>query len=227
MTNSQPSRWQELAGHVSGEDYGARIEALAAEGGDMHGEAALIEQLAPARGRILDAGCGTGRVAIELDRRGFTVVGTDVDPSMLAVARRSSPELAWVLADLATLDLSTIDLEEIDTPSANASQARARQLLAAPFDLVVAAGNVIPLLAAGTEAGAIAAMTSHLAPGGLLVTGFGLDVAHLPLDDVPVVLDDLDHWCAAVGLTLESRWATWDTEPFDDGGYAVSVHRLA
>jgi hypothetical protein len=30
-----------------------------------------------------------------------------------------------------------------------------------------------------------------------------------------------------VGLTLESRWSTWDRQPFGpDSSYAVSVHRL-
>ena len=38
--------------------------------------------------RVLDAGCGTGRVGIELARRGFEVTGTDIDPAMLAAARR-------------------------------------------------------------------------------------------------------------------------------------------
>ena len=37
---------------------------------------------------VLDAGCGTGRVAIEPARRGIEVVGADVDPSMLATTRQ-------------------------------------------------------------------------------------------------------------------------------------------
>ena len=35
---------------------------------------------------VLDAWCGTGRVAVELARRGVRVVGVDVDASMLATA---------------------------------------------------------------------------------------------------------------------------------------------
>lgn len=200
------TRWQDVAGDDTGADYAARVDALAQQGEDMHGEADLVTALAPARGRILDAGCGTGRVAIELARRGFDVVGTDLDRSMLAVARNRGPDVAWHLDDLATLDLP-------------------RHLAGEGFDVVVAAGNVVPLLAAGTEAAAIARMADHLHPGGLLLTGFGLDVAHLPLDHVPLTLDDYDDWCRDADLVLQERLGTWDRAPFTDDGYAVSIHR--
>ncbi len=198
------SRWQELAGHDGGRDYAASVAARASEAGNPHGEADLVESLVRPGARVLDAGCGTGRVAIELARRGFDVVGTDLDESMLAVARERAPDLAWRSGDLATLDLDE-----------------------AHFDVVVAAGNVIPLLAAGTEAAAVAAMGAHLRPGGPLVAGFGLDPAHLPLDDVPVTLDDYDRWCHEAGLVLADRVGTWERDPFTDDGYAVSIHRHA
>jgi hypothetical protein len=71
----------------------------------------------------------------------------------------------------------------------------------------------------------VASLTGQLRPGGLLVTGFGLDPAHLPLAEAPVDLPSYDGWCAAAGLVLQTRYATWDGEPYDGGGYAVSVHR--
>lgn len=200
------SRWQELAGHDAGADYAARMDAHVAGNDDVHGEADLVATLAPSGGRILDAGCGTGRVAIELARRGFDVVGTDLDPSMLAIARDRRPAVAWHLDDLATLDLPA-------------------ELAVDGFDVVVAAGNVVPLLAAGTEAATINRLAAHLRGGGRLVVGFGLDAAHLPLDEPPVTIADHDRWCAAAGLEPVDRWATWDRDPFDDSGYVVAVHR--
>ena len=76
----------------SGDAYQAHFDALAAQGHDVHGEAAFVLRLAPRS--VLDAGCGTGRVAIELSRRGVEVVGVDVDAAMLATARSRAPDLA-------------------------------------------------------------------------------------------------------------------------------------
>jgi 2-polyprenyl-3-methyl-5-hydroxy-6-metoxy-1,4-benzoquinol methylase len=79
-----------------GGSYQARFDALAATGEDVHGEAGFVAALA-ARA-VLDAGCGTGRVAIELARRGIDVVGADVSASMLGTARELAPALTWVEA---------------------------------------------------------------------------------------------------------------------------------
>jgi len=154
---------------------------------------------------VLDAGCGTGRVAIELSRRAFDVVGVDLDPSMLAVARRAAPHLTWLERDLATLEPAE---------------------LGAAFDVVLLAGNVVPLLESGTESAALKRLAACLRPDGLLVAGFGLDVAHLPLDEVPVTIDDYDASCARHGLSPVAKFSTWDGAPYDAGaGYAVSVHQ--
>ncbi len=123
---------------------------------------------------------------------------------MLAVARRTAPALDWLHGDLASLD--TLGLEP-------------------DFDLVLAAGNVIPLLASGTEAAVVRQLAAVLRPGGLLVTGMGLDAAHLPLPEPPVTLTEFDHWCTQAGLVLRLRYATWGGDPYTPGGgYAVSVH---
>jgi SAM-dependent methyltransferase len=199
------SRWNDLTGGDAGSAYAERFARLAATGADLHGEARFCAALAPPGARILDAGCGTGRVAIRLAELGFDCVGVDLDASMLAEARRAAPGLTWLHADLSRLRLPGGD---------------------AGFDLVVAAGNVVPLLAAGTEAATVARLAAQLRPGGLLVAGFGLDPAHLPLAAAPVTAADYDGWCAAAGLTPVRRCATWDGADFDGGGYAVSVHRL-
>ncbi|MCW2538661.1 MAG: SAM-dependent methyltransferase [Frankiales bacterium] len=204
------SRWSDLTGNVSGAAYAERFARLAAAGHDMHGEAhfcsTLLESsdpLVPPR-PVLDAGCGTGRVAIRLSELGYDCVGVDLDPSMLAVARASAPALDWRAGDLSQL-----------------------RFLPGSFGLIVSAGNVIPLLAESSLAATLANLTNALAPAGHLVTGFGLDADHLPTRCPALSLTEFDAACAAVGLALVQRYSTWQRHPFDDGGYVVNVHRHA
>ena len=149
------TRWLEETGGTRGADYDAAFRELAATGADVHGEAAYVDALLTRAGHtggaaVLDAGCGTGRVAVELARRGHDVLGVDSDPSMLEVARtHAGPR--WLEADLATLDL------------------------AERFDLVVAAGNVVVFLAPGSEPRVMSGLAGHLRPGGLLVSGWRTD----------------------------------------------------
>ncbi|MFD8572747.1 class I SAM-dependent methyltransferase [Streptomyces sp. NPDC059639] len=199
------SRWQDLTGGTSGGEYAARFEALARDGKDVHGEAAFCTALLPAGARVLDAGCGTGRVMIRLAELGHDCVGIDLDASMLDVARARAPRLPWFRTDLAAFDPAALGV-------------------AADFDLVVAAGNVLPLLTPGTESTVVERLAAALRPGGLLVAGFGLDAAHLPVPPA-LTLPEYDACCAAAGLDLVDRFATWEAAPYDGGGYAVSVHR--
>ncbi|MHB1584289.1 MAG: class I SAM-dependent methyltransferase [Acidimicrobiales bacterium] len=131
-----------------GAQYQARFDRLARQGVDVHGEAAFVRSFGPRS--VLDAGCGSGRVAIELAGHGVDVVGVDVDGSMLDEARRRAPTLAWVEADLATVDLGR------------------------RFELVVMAGNVLLFTPAGTEESVVAGCTRHVDDGGRLVAGFQL-----------------------------------------------------
>ncbi|MEU1217340.1 class I SAM-dependent methyltransferase [Streptomyces sp. NPDC005791] len=199
------TRWTDLTGKVSGEDYAARFATLARSGKEVHGEARFCTALVPVGARVLDAGCGTGRVMIRLAELGYDCVGVDLDPSMLAVARKHAPELPWF----------QVDLTEFEP---------ARLGIAAGFDLVIAAGNIFPLLAPGTEATVVERLSEALRPGGLMIAGFGLDEAHLPVPP-SITLSEYDDCCTAAGLTLVDRFATWEADPYDGGGYAVSVHR--
>lgn len=182
-----------------GDEYDARWVALSESGENIHGEADLVESLLTETGgrTVLDAGCGTGRVAIELARRGFIVTGVDADPEMLDTARAKAPELCWHEADLA--DETAAALPE-------------------DVDAVLLAGNVMIFLDPGTEARVLANLTACLRPGGLLVAGFAIRPDRLPLAGY-------DELAAATGLAPVARWATWDRQPFEDGDYAVTVHR--
>ncbi|WP_406004961.1 methyltransferase domain-containing protein [Streptomyces sp. NBC_00637] len=202
--SSRRDRWAELTGGQGGEEYALRFARLAESGHDVHGEATFCDTLLNPAARVLDAGCGTGRIAIRLAELGHVCTGVDVDHSMLAVARRVAPDQEWLHGDLARLE--DLGLEP-------------------GFDLALAAGNVIPLLAPGTGPDVVRQLAAVLTPGGLLVTGMGLDAAHLPLPEPTVTLTEFDHWCTRAGLTLRQRFATWDGDPYrPGGGYAVSVH---
>jgi SAM-dependent methyltransferase len=187
-----PRDWSSWRAKIDIGTYDERWRRLAARGGNPHGEADLIATYEPRT--VLDAGCGTGRLAIELARRGIEVLGVDVDPDMITAARAKAPELEWLEADLA----------ELDQPDR--------------FDVVALAGNVVPYVPADRRPAAVGACARHLAPGGRLVAGFRMQPGW------PTVAD-YDAWCAAAGLELEDRHATWERAPYQGGDYAVSVHR--
>ena len=208
MSGGGTTRWQQLARRGAGADYAqtyaARFRAMAERGEDIHGEAAFVTALLDPPARVLDAGCGTGRIGVRLHELGYAVVGVDVDDTMLDVARAEAPDLDWRQADLASFDLGE------------------------RFDLVLLAGNIVPLLEPGTLASVAARLAAHVAPGGRVVCGFGLDAAHLPPGCPVTPLADFDDAMTAAGLSLESRWSGWDRVPFDpSAGYVVAVHRPA
>ncbi|MEM8705380.1 MAG: class I SAM-dependent methyltransferase [Actinomycetota bacterium] len=191
------SRWLDRDDVPRGEEYDERWRELADAGEAVHGEADLVSWLSSS-GSVLDAGCGTGRVAIELARRGHDVVGVDLDPGMLDTAREKAPELEWHLADLRSVEIGRT------------------------FDLIAAPGNVMIFLAPGTEADVVANLVRHLGPGGRLVAGFQLGEDRYPLADY-----DAHCAAAGLDLEFRwSTWdrAPFDG---DGAEYAVSVHRRA
>ncbi len=141
-----PDDWSHWRDQVDLATYDERWREMERAGEDPHGEADLVASYGPAR--VLDGGCGTGRVGIELARRGIAVLGVDPDPDMIAAARARAPELEWLLLDLA----------DLDRPDR--------------FDVVVLAGNVVPY--AERRAQLVAACARHLAQGGRLIAGFQL-----------------------------------------------------
>ena len=202
------TRWQQIARDTVGADYAeqyaARFRAMAARGEDVHGEATFVAELVDKPARVLDAGCGTGRVAIRLAELGYHVLGVDVDASMLLQAREEAPELDWRVGDLADLDTGQV------------------------FDVVLVVGNTIPLLEPGTLDGTAQHLAAQLDVSGLLVCGFGLDEAHLPRGCPATPLAGVEAAFAAAGLEPLARFSTWDRAPFDEkSGYVVTIDRLS
>ena len=189
-------QWSEWRAETDLEEYYSRWQRLEASGQSPHGEADFVESLHPRT--VLDAGCGMGRVAIELARRGIDVVGIDLDDDLLSFARRSQPSITWVLDDLATMNLDR------------------------RFDVVAMAGNVMAFCPTADRPALIRNAAAHIEPDGLLVAGFQLGFGQEPLG-----LAEYDRLCSAAWLELSERWATWDKRPYDGGDYAVSIHRRA
>jgi SAM-dependent methyltransferase len=191
--DGRTNRW--LATRTSeGDSYDARYEQRSAAGEDVHGEANFVCRYGVRS--VLDAGCGTGRVARELARRGLSVTGVDLDPAMLGTGRRKAPQLEWHLTDLETVDLGRA------------------------FDAVVMAGNVMIFLTPGSEGRVLANLARHLAPGGLLIAGFQLKPGALSVERYDALAAE-----AGFALKERyATWDAEPWVP--GGTYAVSVHRL-
>jgi SAM-dependent methyltransferase len=153
------------------------------ECGSYEADLPLWRELTADRGGpVVDLGCGTGRVALDLARAGHEVVGIDVEPALVAeLERRASDRGLPVHARLGDMTSAQLRPEH---------------------PLVLATMQVIHLLAGPAErARALAAIRSALAPGGLaalaIVEG---DPTHPGDEDGPPPLPDVverDGWVYA------------------------------
>ena len=140
-------------------------------------------------GPVLDAGAGTGRVALDLARHGHPVVAVDREPDLLAELRRRAGQLP----------IETVVCD-----------ARALELPGRSFGLIIAPMQLVQLLG-GRESRArlLRAARAHLRPGGLLacaisesMDAFDGDGA-LPLPDVALI-DGVHYSSQPVALRDES-----------------------
>ncbi len=190
------SRWPGLTNPGHSHAYIERFRQLSESGTDIAGEARLVDAMVARGSRILDAGCGPGRLAGWLAAAGHDVVGVDIDPLLIEAAERDYPGPAYAVGSVTELDADA---------------------LGGPFDAVVCAGNVMVFLAPDTEVEALAAMRSVLAPDGFVIVGF-----HVARYSVT----RFDEHARAAGFAVEQRFATWDLRPWrDDSDFAVTVLR--
>jgi len=118
------------------------------ECGSYAADLPLWEELAErGGGPVLELGCGTGRVALHLARRGHEVVGLDRDPELLAALHERAAELP-----------------------VSALEADARSFaLDSPASLVLAPTHLLQLLEGAEErAESLRCIAAALRPGGVL-----------------------------------------------------------
>ena len=103
------------------------------------------------RGQVLDIGVGAGRIALELQRRGFEVTGLDISPGALEVARERG---------VRDLVLATVD--------EHAASGRR-------YDTFLLLGNSVGLLEGRERAPGFLAALARMAAPGAQVIGHGTD----------------------------------------------------
>jgi len=113
----------------------------------------------PRGGKVLDAGCGSGKIAAYLMRRGLTVTGIDISSGMLALAATVAPG-ARLLA---------MDMRHLRFPAAS-------------FDGVIALYSVIHV-PRRDHARLLLGFRRVLRPRGLLLIAMGRTDAARDLDD--------------------------------------------
>jgi len=182
------SRWVEMTEENPEHStwYIERFRTMAAAGDDLGGEARFVDALLGRGARILDAGCGPGRVGGHLHAVGHEVVGIDVDPVLIAAAEEDYPGPIWLVGDLAEFDLVDHGISE-------------------GFDAIVCAGNVMTFLAPSTRRDALANLGRHLREDGRIAVGFGTGRGY----EHDEFLTDV----AAAGLVVELELSTWDLRP--------------
>ena len=146
-----------------------------------------LAQQAP--GKILELGCGTGRVLLRLVRDNHQVVGLDNDPVMLDFLHNLIPP---------TLS-NSVEIHEADMRDFN---------LGETFPLVILPCNTLSTFSGGDRSRVFRAVRQHLAPGGVFVFGIPnpLVLADLPMIGDEELEDEFTHPATNNPVHVYSSW---------------------
>lgn len=198
---TEPSKWSRIiaADPDHSRRYIERFKVMEAAGHDLYGEARTVDAMVARNSRILDAGCGPGRLGGKLAELGHRVVGVDVDPALIAAAEEDHPGPLWLVGDLAELDLPAHGISE-------------------GFDVIISAGNVMGFLAPSTRGEVLRRFKAHLAPEGRAIIGFGAGRGY----EFGEFFADAEE----AGLELDLALSTWELRPFRvDSDFLVAILR--
>ncbi len=158
-----------------------------AECGAYEADLPIWEELAgSATGAILDLGCGTGRVALHLARRGHAVNGLDIDPTLVGAFNEQAVELP---AEAALGDARSFDL-------------------AADFGLVLAPMQLLQLFESAAERRrCLRCAAAHMTSDGLAAFAI-VESMPAPVEAAPPLPDtrEVDGWVYS-SLPIEARVA--------------------
>jgi SAM-dependent methyltransferase len=156
---------------------------------------AMAIELKEHGGSVLEVGCGTGRVALQLAQEGISIVGMDLSPSMLNVARQKSQGLSnvrWMEGNMMAFDFGE------------------------RFDLIIMPGHSFQFMLTPTDqAACLTCIRQHLTP-------FGKLVVHINHDDLSWLGELVDSHGTGFKLTGEypqnsmkgsvRAWTAWSYE---------------
>jgi SAM-dependent methyltransferase len=160
--------------------------------------------------RVLDLGCGYGRIAVPLAQAGCRVTGLDASEPMVELARRRAE------AEGAALELLHCDMRELDAAEA--------------FDAVVSVGTALGYVEERHgDAAAIAAAARALVPGGRLLIDTENREAKLRMaPQVSFPMAGTTVWCDRSYDHLSGRWherMSWgEGEHADEAEYSLRLY---
>jgi len=96
------------------------ITRILSAGRDQRWKARLVELAQIRQGtRVLDLACGTGDIAIAAAARGATVVGLDITPRMIVLAKKKpvtgDGRASWIVGDMGALPIATGAVDIVTT----------------------------------------------------------------------------------------------------------------
>ena len=150
-------------------------------------EAKLIDLMIRPGSRVLDAGCGAGRLGAALAALGHHVVGIDIDADMVAAAKSSSPGAKWIHGDLTELSLELLD-ESV------------------PFDAIAWISSGILALDPMNRSEVFRRLATCCSPRGRIVVEFRTDGGY----SYQQFRDDF----LAAGLVPDVGFSGWDLRPY-------------
>ena len=171
-----------------------------------------VEEARSSGGRVLELGCGTGRVALPIAQAGVDIVGLDFSAAMLAEARRKMLDAQPLSGSLTLIEGDMRDF----SLSGDLGQDERFSLAIIPFR------GFLSLLTVGDEVRTLMNIKRHLGPGGRLIFNiFVPDPSMLIQEgDVPY------HFRDVADPATGKQFVLWQQNRYDNYSQIVSTRTI-